>query len=311
MNRRPTFKDYKAPAGGWGSAKSLGNIMQREGVLASGPLTLMRHNKVDGYQCTSCAWIKPANPLPFEYCENGAKAVVWDITSHRCTPEFFAKHTVTELLDWDDYALEQTGRLTHPMRYDAASDKYVPVSWDDAFAEIGRELRAIDDPKQTVFYSSGRMSNETSYLYALFARLYGNNNLPDSSNMCHETTSVALPESIGVPVGTVTLDDFGDTDCILFFGQNPGSNSPRMLHPLQVASERRVPIVTFNPLRERGLERFTNPQSPVEMLTNSSTRISSSYHQVKTGGDLAALAGICKAVVEMDAVARATGARSR
>jgi len=307
MNRRPTFKDYKAPAGGWGSAKSLGNIMQREGVLASGPLTLMRHNKVDGYQCTSCAWIKPANPLPFEYCENGAKAVAWDITSHRCTPEFFAKHTVTELLDWDDYALEQTGRLTHPMRYDAASDKYVPVSWDDAFAEIGRELRAIDDPKQTVFYSSGRMSNETSYLYALFARLYGNNNLPDSSNMCHETTSVALPESIGVPVGTVTLDDFGDTDCILFFGQNPGSNSPRMLHPLQVASERGVPIVTFNPLRERGLERFTNPQSPVEMLTNSSTRISSSYHQVKTGGDLAALAGICKAVVEMDAVARATG----
>ncbi len=307
MNRRPTFKDYEAPAGGWGSARSLGNIMRREGVLASAPLTLMRHNKVDGYQCTSCAWIKPAKPFPFEYCENGAKAVAWDITSHRCTPEFFAKHTVAELLEWDDYALEQTGRLTHPMRYDAASDKYVPVSWNDAFAEIGRELRAIEDPKQTVFYSSGRMANETSYLYGLFARLYGNNNLPDSSNMCHETTSVALPESIGVPVGTVTLDDFGHTDCILFFGQNPGSNSPRMLHPLQEASERGVPIVTFNPLRERGLERFTNPQSPTEMLTGSSTRISSSYHQVKTGGDLAAVAGICKAVVEMDEAARAAG----
>ena len=307
MSHTPTFKAYDAPAGGWGSARSLGNILRREGVLASGPLVLMRHNKVDGYQCTSCAWVKPAKPLPFEYCENGAKAVAWDITSHRCTPDFFAKHTVTELREWDEYALEQTGRLTHPMRYDAATDKYLPVSWDAAFAEIGRELRAIADPKQTVFYSSGRMSNETSYLYGLFARLYGNNNLPDSSNMCHETTSVALPESIGVPVGTVTLEDFGYAECILFFGQNPGSNSPRMLHPLQEASGRGVPIITFNPLPERGLQRFTNPQSPAEMLTNSSTRISSSYHQVKTGGDLAALTGICKAVLDMDAEARASG----
>jgi len=300
MDQPLKIKAYKSPAGGWGSARSLGNIMRREGVLASGPLTLMRHNKVDGYQCNSCAWIKPAKPLVFEYCENGAKAVAWDITSHRCTPAFFAKHTVTELSAWDDYALEQTGRLTHPLRYDAATDKYVPVSWADALAEIGRELRAVPDPKQTVFYSSGRMANETSYLYGLFARLYGNNNLPDSSNMCHETTSIALPESIGVPVGTVTLDDFAHTECILFFGQNPGSNSPRMLHPLQEASERGVPIITFNPLRERGLESFANPQSPTEMLTDSATRISSSYHQVKTAGDLAALAGICKAMVELD-----------
>ena len=302
MQRHATFKPYKAAAGGWGSARSVANILSREGVLASGPLILARHNKVDGYQCNSCAWVKPAKPLPFEYCENGVKAVAWDITSRRCTPEFFAKHTATELLDWDDYALEQTGRLTQPMRWDAATDKYLPVSWDSAFEEIGRELRAVEDPKQTAFYSSGRMSNETSYLYGLFARLYGNNNLPDSSNMCHETTSVALPETIGSPVGTVTLEDFGHTECILFFGQNPGSNSPRMLHPLQQASERGVPIITFNPLRERGLERFTNPQSPTEMLTRESTRISSAYHQVKTGGDLAALAGICKAIVDLDEV---------
>jgi molybdopterin-dependent oxidoreductase alpha subunit len=168
-------------------------------------------------------------------------------------------------------------------------------------------MRAIEDRKQAVFYSSGRMANETSYLYGLFARLFGNNNLPDSSNMCHETTSVALPESIGVPVGTVTLDDFAVTECILFFGQNPGSNAPRMLHPLQEASERGVPIITFNPLKERGLQRFTNPQSPAEMLTGQSTRISSSYHQVKTGGDLAALTGICKAVIDLDAAAQADG----
>jgi molybdopterin-dependent oxidoreductase alpha subunit len=307
MGRKPSFKPYHRPSGGWGSAHSLGNILSREGVLASGALTLTRQNKVDGFQCVSCAWAKPANPLLFEFCENGAKATAWEITVHRCTPAFFAQHTVTELLRWDDYHLEQAGRLTHPLRYDPVTDKYKPVSWNAAFAEIGREMRAIADRKNVVFYSSGRSSNEASYLYGLFARLYGNNNLPDSSNMCHETTSVALPESIGVPVGTCTLDDFAKTDCILFFGQNPGSNSPRMLHPLQEASRRGVPIITYNPLRERGLESFINPQSPAEMLTGEATRISSQYHQVKAGGDLAALAGICKALVEMDDAAQQAG----
>ena len=304
MKPKISFEPYTAPAGGWGSARSLGNILRREGVVGSGALALTRQNKVDGFQCVSCAWTKPAHPLPFEFCENGAKATAWEITVHRCTPEFMARHTVAEMRHWDDYALEQTGRLTHPLRYDPDTDTYRPVTWESAFAEIGQELRAIEDRDSAVFYSSGRCSNEASYLYALFARLYGNNNLPDSSNMCHETTSVALPESIGVPVGTTTLDDFAYTDCILFFGQNPGSNSPRMLHPLQEASERGVPIITFNPLRERGLEKFTNPQSPTEMLARKDTRISSQYHQVKAGGDLAAITGVCKAVLELDDVAR-------
>lgn len=305
---KPSFKPYRRPAGGWGSARSVGNILRREGVLASVPVALTRHNKVDGYQCNSCAWVKPASPLPFEFCENGVKAVAWELTAHRCTPAFFAEHSVTELRAWDDYHLEQTGRLTHPLRYDAAKDKYVPVSWGHAVEEIARELRAVEDRKKgTVFYSSGRLSNEASYLYQLFARLYGNNNLPDSSNMCHETTSVALPISIGQPVGTVTLDDFGLSDCIMVFGQNPGSNAPRMLHPLQEASERGVPIITYNPLRERGLERFLNPQSPMEMLTGKETRISSQYHQVKAGGDLAALAGIGKAVLSAHDAAVAAG----
>ena len=304
----PRFKPYRLPAGGWGSARSVGNILRREGVLASVPIVLTRHNKVDGYQCNSCAWVKPASPLPFEYCENGVKAVAWELTSHRCTPDFFAKHSVTELRNWDDFQLEQPGRLTHPLRYDAATDKYVPVSWGHAVEEIARELRAVEDRKKgTVFYSSGRLSNEASYLYQLFARLYGNNNLPDSSNMCHETTSVALPASIGQAIGTVSLDDFAKSDCIMFFGQNPGSNSPRMLHPLQEASHRGVPIITYNPLRERGLERFVNPQSPTEMLSGKATRISSQYHQVKAGGDLAALAGICKAVLAMHDESKAAG----
>lgn len=305
---KPEFKPYALPAGGWGSALSVGNILKREGVLASVPVVLSRHNKVDGYQCNSCAWVKPASPLPFEYCENGVKAVAWELTAHRCTPDFFASHTVTELLDWDDYQLEQTGRLTHPLRYDSASDKYVPVSWGHAVEEIAHELRSVEDRKKgAVFYSSGRLSNEASYLYQLFARLYGNNNLPDSSNMCHETTSVALPASIGQAVGSVSLDDFGKSDCIMFFGQNPGSNAPRMLHPLQEASRRGVPIITYNPLRERGLERFLNPQSPTEMLTGKATRISSQYHQVKAGGDLAAIAGICKAVLAMHDAAQTKG----
>ena len=299
---KPKFKPYPGPSGGWGSVQSLATFLPQEGVLASGSLTLSRQNKVDGFQCVSCAWIKPASPLPFEFCENGAKATAWEITARRCTPDFFARHTTTEMLGWDDHRLEETGRLTHPLRYDRATDRYVPVSWGAAVAEIARELRAVEDRSKTVFYSSGRTSNEASYLYGLFARMYGNNNLPDSSNMCHETTSVALPESIGSPVGTVRLDDFAKADCIMFFGQNPGSNSPRMLHVLQEASRRGVPIIAYNPLRERGLERFTNPQAPSEMLSGSETRIASQYHQVKAGGDLAALTGICKAVLEMDAV---------
>ncbi len=167
---------------------------------------------------------------------------------------------------------------------------------------------AVEDRRKgTVFYSSGRLSNEGSYLYSLFARLYGNNNLPDSSKMCHETTSVALPASIGQAIGTVALDDFAKSDCLMFFGQNPGSNSPRMLHPLQEASRRGVPIITYNPLRERGLERFLNPQSPSEMLSGKATRISSQYHQVKTGGDLAALTGIRKAVLALHEASSAAG----
>jgi molybdopterin-dependent oxidoreductase alpha subunit len=307
MDQTPSFKPYRLPAGGWGSARSVQEVLRREGVPVSGALALTQQNKPDGFQCVSCAWIKPADPLPLEVCENGVKATAWDITTRRAKPDFFAGHTVTELQGWPDYDLEQAGRLTRPMRYDPATDRYREVSWEVAFAEIGRELRAIPDPNRAVFYSSGRTSNEASYLYGLFARLYGTNNLPDSSNMCHETTSVALPASIGSPVGTVTLDDFAKTDCIFFFGQNPGSNSPRMLHPLREASERGAPIITFNPLRERGLERFTSPQSPAEMLTLSETRISSAYHQVKTGGDLAAIAGIAKALVEMDEEDRAAG----
>lgn len=297
---------YLFPAGGWGSVKSLATILGQEHIPIAGPLLLRKQNKVDGFMCVSCAWAKPHPPHPFEFCENGAKATVWEQTSKRVGPEFFEAHPVDELLGWSDHQLEEVGRLTHPLRYDAASDRYKPVSWEDAFAEIGRELRAMQ-PDEAVFYSSGRASLETSYMYALMARAFGTNNLPDSSNMCHETTSVALPQSIGVPVGTVLLKDFDETDLILFFGHNVGSNAPRMLHQLQEARKRDVPIITFNPLRERGLERFINPQSPTEMATLMSTQISTAYHQLHAGGDLAALTGICKALIALDQAARAAG----
>jgi molybdopterin-dependent oxidoreductase alpha subunit len=290
---------YEGPAGGWGSMRGISRIFGKEWTTPAALETLRRQNKPEGFMCVSCAWTKPANPLPFEFCENGAKATLWELTTRRCTPEFFAKHTVSELKTWRDYDLEQEGRLTHPMRYDPASDKYVPVRWEEAFQAIGRELRALD-PKSTVFYASGRASLETSYLYALFARLYGHNNLPDSSNMCHETTSVGLKKVIGSPVGTCVLSDFEICDAIFFFGQNTGSNSPRFLHPLQEAVKRGCKIVTFNPVREKGLIAFTNPQSPTEMLTGKETPISCIYEQVRPGGDIAVILGMCKHVLERE-----------
>ncbi len=301
-----TIKPYEAPSGGWGSVRSLADILPRENSLLRTGTALLLQNKPHGFMCPSCAWAKPEKPATFEFCENGAKATAWEMTPKTVGPAFFRAHTVAELLGWTDYALEEAGRLTHPMRYDPDIDRYRPVAWAEAFAEIGRELKALN-PESVVLYTSGRASLETSYMYALFGRMMGTNNFPDSSNMCHESTSVALPESIGVPVGTVTLDDFETTDCILFFGQNVGTSSPRMLHQLQDARKRGAAILTFNPLKERGLQRFTNPQSPTEMLGNEQTVISTQYHQVKAGGDLAALMALCKLVIEADDEAVASG----
>lgn len=308
MPDRARYEPYRQPAGGWGSVKSLVKHSTRQRAVASAVGLVRDHNKTGGYMCTSCAWAKPARPHLAEFCENGAKATFWDLTSKRTTPDFFARHKVSELLKWSDYDLENQGRLTHPVRYDAASDRYVAVSWEDAFADIGAKLQFYH-PKSVVFYASGRASLEASYMYQLLARLYGNNNLPDSSNMCHETTSVALPQSIGTPVGTVLLEDFDETDCILSFGQNVGTNSPRLLHNLQEIRERDVPVVVFNPLRERGWEEFINPQRPGQMLTNSPTQIATQYCQLRAGGDIGAMMGIAKALFAWDDDAKANGNR--
>ena len=299
--QRPDTPFYDEPTGGWGSLKGLLRIMKDERPDPGVVETLYRQNKPGGHMCTSCAWTKPADPHRFEFCENGAKATVWDLTRDRCTPAFFAApgHAVTELKAWSDHELEMTGRLTHPLRYDADSDRYVECTWDEAFAGIGERLKGLD-PKSVVFYASGRAALETSYLWALFARLYGHNNLPDSSNMCHETTSVGLKKVTGSPVGTCVLSDFDACDMILFFGQNTGTNSPRFLHPLQDAVKRGCHVVTFNPVRERGLIEFADPQSPLQMLTPASTAISERYLQVRPGGDIAAITGLCKRLFELE-----------
>ena len=296
-------ESYTGPSGGYGSMRSVAHILRKEHVPVKGAAVLLQQNKPEGFMCTSCAWGKPAETHPAEFCENGAKATAWEITSRRTDLAFFDKHTLAELETWRDYDLEQAGRLTHPLRWDAETDKYVQVSWRSAFEEIGREMKAID-PHEAVFYTSGRASLETSYMYGLMARMFGSNHLPDSSNMCHESTSVGLPESIGSTIGTVTLPDFEACDLIFYVAQNVGTSAPRMLHQLREAVKRGVKIIAINPLRERGLERFTDPQSPVEMLTGGETQISSQYMQVKNGGDIAALFGISKALLQMDEARR-------
>ncbi|MEZ2126176.1 MULTISPECIES: FdhF/YdeP family oxidoreductase [unclassified Sinorhizobium] len=302
-HQNPTEGVRGGPAGGWSSARSVGKVLLREHVPLSGPSLLAHQNKPDGYMCVSCAWAKPAKTHPLEFCENGAKATAWEITNRRADRPFFEAHTLSELEGWSDHDLEEQGRLTHPMRWDPNSDKYQPVSWAVAFEEIGRELRAMT-PETVEFYTSGRASLEASYMYQLFARIFGSNNLPDSSNMCHESSSVALPESIGASVGTAILSDFENCDCIFYMAQNVATSAPRMLHDLQDAVDRGVKIVTFNPLREPGLERFVNPQAPSQMLTGRETKISSNYYQVRNGGDVAALFGICKALIEADDILR-------
>jgi molybdopterin-dependent oxidoreductase alpha subunit len=285
-----------SPAGGWGALNAVEAHLARQETLLKGNRALLSMNKPGGFDCPSCAWPDPRHPHTFEYCENGAKAVAWEATAKRARPEFFAQHTLEELEGWTDHDLEDVGRLTHPMRYDAESDKYLAVSWDEAFAEIASELRALD-PRRVDFYTSGHASNEAAFLWQLFGRMLGTNNFPDCANMCHETTTVALPESIGVGKGTVDLEDLEHCDAIFIFGQNPGTNSPRMMGYLHDMARRGVPIVTFNPLRERALVVFANPQNAVEMLTRKGQKISSQYHQVRAGGDIAAIQGMCKAII--------------
>ena len=305
-DKRPEgIEDYTGPAGGWGALKAVAETLKRQQIIVQGAKTLLKANQPDGFDCPGCAWPDPKHASSFEFCENGAKAVTWESTAKRIGPDFFAEHSVAALWEQSDHWLESQGRITHPLRYDRDTGHYEAIDWQQAFAEIGQGLTALADPNQAEFYTSGRTSNEAAFLYQLFVRIYGTNNFPDCSNMCHEATSVGLPKSIGIGKGTVTIEDFDHADLILSIGHNPGTNHPRMMTQLRDAARRGATIIVFNPLRERALERFESPQSPIEMATHSSTPIATTYHQVKVGGDAAAIKGICKALVAMDQAAKA------
>ncbi|MBX4938943.1 FdhF/YdeP family oxidoreductase [Rhizobium binae] len=296
-----------AAAGGWGALKSCGRQLLQSGMPISGARTMLKANQPDGFDCPGCAWGDPEHGSSFEFCENGVKAVAWEATEKRATPGFFAANTVSDLRRLSDYELERNGRLTHPMRYDAASDRYLPVAWEDAFAEIGRILKGLDNPDRAEFYTSGRASNEAAFLYQLFVRIYGTNNFPDCSNMCHEASGIAMRQAVGVGKGTVLLKDVEEADAIFVIGQNPGTNHPRMLGDLRRAALRGARIVVFNPIRERGLERFSDPQDKIEMLRGASTDIASHYLQPHLGGDMAAVRGMAKAVLAAEDAAVAAG----
>jgi molybdopterin-dependent oxidoreductase alpha subunit len=291
---------YAGPAGGWGALNSVKNALLRQDIAVKGARTLLSANQPDGFDCPGCAWPDRNHASTFEFCENGVKAVAAEATARRAGPELFAKHTVTELAAQSDFWLEDQGRLTHPMLYDAASDRYEPVGWTRAFAIIAQHLNALASPDEAIFYTSGRTSNEAAFLYQLFVREFGTNNFPDCSNMCHEASGAAMREQIGIGKGTVTLEDFEHADAIFVFGQNPGTNHPRMLGELRNARKRGARIVSFNPMRERGLERFADPQNKREMATLGSSPISSHYFQLNGGGDMAVAKGLLKRLVDRE-----------
>ncbi len=266
-----------------------------------GIAALSRLNQFDGIDCPGCAWPDPDHDRSLnEYCENGVKAIAEEATTKRCTPDFFRAWSVAQLAQESDYWLGHQGRLTHPVVLREGRTHYDPVSWEDAFALIARELNSLDSPDQAIFYTSGRTSNEAAFLYQLFVRQFGTNNLPDCSNMCHESSGVALKETIGVGKGTVTLEDFDLADTILIIGQNPGTNHPRMLTSLQRAARRGATIVSVNPLAEVGVARFKHPQEVLQLL-GPGTKIATHFVQVRISGDLAFFKGLGKEILERDA----------
>ncbi len=287
-----------AAAGVPAIAHSLRTARRQMGVRRTA-LTLLKVNQEDGFDCPGCAWPEPERRHVAEFCENGAKAVAEEATLRRVTPCFFARHPVTDLARRSGYWLGQQGRLTRPMYLPEGADHYQPVPWERAFAIVADELRALDTPDEAVFYTSGRTSNEAAFLYQLFAREFGTNNLPDCSNMCHESSGSALTETLGVGKGSVLLDDLYRADLIIVAGQNPGTNHPRMLSALEEAKRNGATLVSVNPLPEAGLERFKNPQT-AKGLAAGGTRLTDQFLQIRLGGDQALFRALNRLLLEAE-----------
>ncbi|MEZ4699475.1 MAG: FdhF/YdeP family oxidoreductase [Rhodothermales bacterium] len=297
-----TRLDLRPPperAAGVAAIRSALRIIREEMRLGRGLNILRRVNQREGFDCPGCAWPDPAGRRSSlgEYCENGAKAVASEATEKRIGPDFFAEYSVDDLLGQSDYWHNQQGRLTHPMILREGSRHYEPIAWDDAFTRIAAHLQALDSPDQALFYTSGRTSNEAAFLYQLFGRLFGTNNFPDCSNMCHESSGMALGAVIGSGKGTVTLDDFDVAEVIVVIGQNPGTNHPRMLSALQRAKRNGATILHINPLPEAGLKRFNHPQEVAGWLSRG-TMLADQFLQVRINGDVALLKGLMKAMIE-------------
>lgn len=300
-------QDYHHPSAGWGASLSVGQVVAKAQQPIAGPHAMLRMNQLKlgskgGYDCPGCAWPDDRNGLHLDICENGIKHVTWEMTRKRTTAEFFAEHTVTELNSWTDFALENVGRLTEPMSYNPATDRYEPISWPDAFAIVGEHLRALSSPHEASFYTSGRLSNEGTFLYQLWAREYGTNNLPDCSNMCHEASGRALTAAIGTGKGTCDLDDWAAADLLILMAVNAASNAPRMLTALGEAGRRGADIVHVNPLIEAASRRTIVPHDFKDMALFKATATGTMNIQPRIGGDLALLRGIAKVVLERDAV---------
>ncbi len=281
-------------AGGVSAILSSAKHVFKEMGVQRGTRTLLRVNQMGGFDCQGCAWPDPDDERSAtEFCENGAKAIAEEATTKKVTPQFFARHSVSELAKQGDFWLGKQGRLTSPMLLKENAEHYEPLSWEQAFALIASELKSLASPDEATFYTSGRTSNEAAFLFQLLVRLFGTNNLPDCSNMCHESSGVALIQSLGIGKGSVSLKDFAHADCILVIGQNPGTNHPRMLTSLQEAARNGCEIISINPLKEAGLSRFKHPQE-IPGLASAGTALAKHFLQVKINGDLALLKGIMK-----------------
>ncbi len=298
----PVFGVPATRAGGLPAVVSSVRYMLRESGLGRGLKVLAAVNQQDGFDCPSCAWPDPKNPASIEFCENGARAVADEATRKRVGPAFFEQHSINDLMARSDAWLNAQGRITHPMFKERGADHYREISWDDAFQVIASELNACPSPDEAVFYTSGRTSNEAAFLYQLFVREFGTNNLPDCSNMCHESSGRGLTEVIGTGKGTVRLEDFDHADAIFLIGQNPGTNHPRMLTTLREAKLRGAKLVAINPLREAGLMRFQHPQKAGDFL--GGVALADLYLQVRVGGDIPLLKAMMKLMLEAGAADR-------
>ena len=279
---------------------ALSHIKNEVGVI-KGIRLLKNLNQKYGFDCPGCAWPDPDEKRAFlaEYCENGAKAVAEEATKNKVSPLFFATYSVSSLSKLSDYEIGKKGRITHPVYLPEGANHYKEISWEAAFKIIAQELSALHSPDEAIFYTSGRTSNEAAFLYQLFVRQFGTNNLPDCSNMCHESSGVALSETLGIGKGSVTLDDFNHTDLIIVMGQNPGTNHPRMLTALSKAKKKGSQIITVNPLPEVGLMNYKDPQNPLKWF-GSGQDLTDLFLQVKINGDVALLKIILKLMVEQE-----------